>query len=263
MRINFEPVRYYDGSELAGAGEGALSGAVAGTAVLPGIGTAVGGLIGGAVGLFEGISQKKKAAALAASNPYPVQDVPQAEKDNQMLAKQMAEEGLPSQVYAQAAKSVQRNEATALRSATDRRAGVGLIGEIQQQTNDSMAQLNAQNAQARLQNQRQLIGVNNQVGAYQQSAFDWNQKDRYLQNYKYSQALLGAGNANIVGGIDKGVSALMPLFGSGRRGSYSPDSGGMPGSNPYDTGLGGSGAGGINTSGFGQPGAAMNLTLNN
>jgi hypothetical protein len=203
---------YMDAGEWESAGSGALTGAATGAALGP-EGAVVGGLVGGAVGLFEGISQKKKADALAKNNPYPQQDVPQAVKDNQEIAKQAANEGLPAQVYANASKNIQRGQAAALRSATDRRSGVGLIGQIQGNTTDAFANLDAQNAQARLANQRQLISVNSQAGAYQNQAFDWNQKNKYLQNYQYQMALRGAGNANIVGGIDKSVAALMPLIG--------------------------------------------------
>lgn len=163
---------------------------------------AAGLVVGVGTSVYEGIKQKNEASRLAGQNPYPIQDTPQAEKDNQGIARQMANEGLPSQQYALAMKNIDRSRTAAMRDAYDRRGGLGLIGQIQQNTNDAKARLDAQNANARIQNQRQLIGVNNRVAAYQQSNFNWNQKNLYNQNYNYSQQLQGAGNANIVHGID-------------------------------------------------------------
>src|SRR5579864_2930072 len=99
-------------------------------------------------------------------------------------------------------KDIERQQAVALRSSYSRRGANGLIGQIQGNTNDALAKLDAQNAAARLNNQRTLLGVNNRVAGYQQNAFDWNAKNKYNQMYNYQQQLLGAGNANLIHGVD-------------------------------------------------------------
>lgn len=192
------------------------------------------GLLGAGASLITGLGQKKQGQQLAANNPYPQQQVPQAEKDNQQIAAQMANEGLPSQQYAMAMKNIDRSRSAAMRDAYDRRAGVGLIGQIQQNTNDAKAKLDVANANARIQNQRTLLGVNNKVAGYQQDAFNWNAKNKYNQDYNYSQQLKGAGNANVVHSFDQLGSGLlqgasMGLFGGGRYGYGSGAGAGQPG----------------------------------
>lgn len=170
---------------------------------------AAGLVIGAGSAIYSGLSQRKQAKALAANNPYPTQTVPQADLDNQQLAKQMANQGLPAQQYANAMTNIQRTQQSAMRNGYDRRGGLGLIGQIQQNSNDATAKLDAANAAARIQNQRQLLGVNRQVAGAQQDAFNWNSKNKYLQNYNYSQQLQGAGNANLVHGVDEIGSGLI------------------------------------------------------
>jgi len=65
--------------------------------------------------------------------------------------------------------------------------------------------------------------VNAQVAGARNTAFDWNQRNRYQQQYQYGMGLLGVGNQNVVHGIDTGVAGLMRsgnlisgLFGPGR-----------------------------------------------
>jgi hypothetical protein len=190
---------------------------------------AAGLVVGAGTAIYSGIKQKQQANQIAKNNPYPTQTVPQALLDNQQLAKEQASTGLPSQQYSDAMKNIQRTQENAIRNATSRRAGIGLIGNIQQNTNDATQKLDVANANARLRNIQQLYNVNNRVGQAQQSAFDWNSKNKYLQNYGYSQSLQGAGNANLVHGVDEIGSGLIQgaargLFG----GSYSARVG-----NPY------------------------------
>lgn len=186
---------------------GALSGAASGS-VVPGWGTLIGGVVGAGTALIEGESQKSKAKKLLAAQ-RPTQNVPQAVLENQEIAKQKATQGLPAAQYDLAMKNIQRQSNEAVANAQSRRAGIGLIPAIQQQQNDAQASLDAQNAAARNANIKTLMGVNNTVGGYQQQNFDWNQKQKYLQNYNYGMQLLGAGNQNIVGGIDRATAGLM------------------------------------------------------
>jgi hypothetical protein len=214
---------YDNGVDWGGVGAGALSGAAAGS-VVPGWGTAIGAVVGAGSALIGGL-QRNKANKLFGQNPYPIQNVPQAELDNQQLALQMANEGLPSQQYANAMTNIQRQQASALRSAADRKAGVGLIGPIQQNTNNAVANLDVANAQARIKNRMALMGVNNRLAGYQQAAWDWNNKNKYNQNYNYAMNLQGAGNANIMHGIDVLGSAAL-RYGGGLFGKTT-----MPGDN--------------------------------
>lgn len=210
----------YSNNQLWGSvGTGALGGATAGLAFGP-VGAAVGGLIGGGVSLIEGETQKKKANSLL-GQPRPGYNIPKEVLDNQQISQNLALTGLPSAQYEQAMKNIQRQSNQAISSAQDRRAGIGLIGTIQQKANDATANLDAKNAEARRKNIGTLLQQNQNVAGYRDKQFDWNKKQKYQQDYNYGMSLLGAGNQNIVGGIDKGVAGLMRsgafngLFGGG------------------------------------------------
>lgn len=213
MRTNFEVIRYFDDGVWGSVGSGAATGATLGS-IVPGIGTAIGGIVGAAGGLIAGLSQKSKAAKLAAANQYQPMGIPREELENQQIARNQSLQGLPSQQYDMAMKNIQRQQQASLSGAQDRRSGIGLIGSIQQNSNDATGNLDVANANARLQNQRQLLGVNSQVAGYRSRDWQQNEENR-LRNYNYSQALLGAGNQNIIGAIDSGASALTGLYGKG------------------------------------------------
>lgn len=208
MKTNFEPVRYFDDGVLGSVGSGAAAGASLGS-IVPGFGTVVGGLVGAGVGLISGLSQKKKANALLKNNQYPNAVVPQAEMQNKTMAENQALGGLPSVTYQNAMKDIDRQRNQAIAGNQDRRSGMQGIAATQQNADDATQNLNSQDAVQRIQNQRTLYGVNSQVGAYQDKAADWNQRNKYNQNYAYGMSLLGQGNQNIISGIDSGVAGIM------------------------------------------------------
>lgn len=210
----------------------------AGTAVV-GIGTQV----------YNGIKQKNEARKIASQNQYKPQGIPREELENQQIAKNQALQGLPSQQYNQAMQNIQRQQQAALAGGQDRRSGLGLVGATQQNADDATGRLDVENANARLQNQSKLFGINNQVAGYRTQ--EWNQNEENRQrNYNYSQQLLGAGNENITGAIDSGLAGITQLAGRGLFGGYgsqgkaaNPLRGG--GGNPQDTG--------VNTDNYNQP----------
>lgn len=207
------------GGQIAmGALGGAASGAAAGSVALPGIGTAVGALVGAGYGLYSGLHQKSEARKMMQSNPYPTQPVPQGIQQNATQANRMALQGLPSAQYQEAMKNIQRQQASAIIGAQNRRAGMDAISSTNQTTNDAYQQLSAQDAAARRQNIQTAYGQNQTLGQYQNQAFDWNQKNKYLQTYQYAQSLMGAGNQNVTRGIDAGASGLVRLPNSAYQG---------------------------------------------
>lgn len=212
--FNPEIRKYYDagigGDALKGAGEGAALGSI-----IPGVGTVIGGAAGAVIGGAVGFFQKKKANALLKQNPYPTQNVPVDELENQQQAEQMADEGMPSAQYQQAQKNIQRQQAAAIAANQDRRMGGANIGAIQTQTNDAFGNLDAQSAQIRRQNQLNLQTVNSQVAVYRDKVFDWNSKQKYLQDYQYGMSLLGTGNANMMSGADKLLGSLTQGYANG------------------------------------------------
>lgn len=208
------------------------------------VGLIAGGLqaLGGIGSALFGGGQRRRAKRALANLPYPVYDIPKEVFQNKSLATQMASEGMPSQQYAQGQQNILRQQNNAIRSAQDRRSGIGLIDKIQRASNDATLNLDVEDAKMKQQNQRQLMDVNNQVAGYRDKAFDWNKKNKYLQDRAYYMSQLGAGNQNIMSGVDRflggATNALGGLLGGG--GSRRFSGGGGNGGPTYYNGYSGS-----------------------
>jgi len=112
----------------------------------------------------------------------------------------MAYEGMPSEQYALAQKNIDRNNVNAMFQSNNRRGGLGLIPRILQSTNDAYLKLDANNAAVRNNNLKTLMGVNSDIGAYQNKKFE--------ADYNYGQSLIGAGNENTDNAIDNAIGGL-------------------------------------------------------
>lgn len=176
---------------------------------------AAGGLLSGITGLI----QKGQGRKLLKGLQYPTEQLPQEVVANQRLAEQRAAEGLPSEQYNQAMKNIQRQQLMALRGAHDRRGGLGVLSGIQQGTNDATLNLDVANANARLNNQRQLMNVNSQTANWKSQLFNANVRDKYNRDYNYGMGLVGMGNQNLVGGIDRLAAGGVGLLAGGGFGS--------------------------------------------
>lgn len=185
---------------------------------------AAAGLVGGLVkGLFGG-KQRREAKKLLAA-PRPEYNIPQEILQNKGMAEQLSGSGLPSAQYAQAQQNIQRQQNSAIQAAQTRRGGLGLIGNIQQRTNDATLGLDVQNAKMKVQNMQNLMGVNNQVAGYRDKAFQLNKLQPYEEQRAYGMSLMGAGNQNIAGGIDTALGGIVSQYGGGMSGGFSSGSG--------------------------------------
>lgn len=184
---------------------------------LGGLGTAglIAGVGGGLIKGITGLFQKKKGNRLMSQNPFPTQEMPPEVLENQQIARNAAIEGMPAQQYQNAQKNIQRNQAAAIAALTERRGAITNIGNVLEGTNIATGNLDAQSAEMRRQNVSQLLGVNQQVASWKDRLFDWNQRQRYMQNRSYAMGLIGAGNANLTGGIDQILGSGANLFASG------------------------------------------------
>lgn len=194
--------------------------------------SAAGQSVGGQIKSIVGLIQSRKASKLLKGLQYPVETLPDEYAQNQRMAQNMASTGLPSEQYNLAMKNIQRQQVAALRSANDRRGGLAVIPGILQGTNDATLNLDAQNAAARMNNQRNLMTVNNQVASVKRDLYDKNIRQKYLRDYAYAMGLKGMGNQNMFGGLDQmlgaGTSAAGSTFGNnyGYNPSYSQFAGG-------------------------------------
>lgn len=154
----------------------------------------------GSAGLqfFRGRQQKKQARQMLSG--IEGQEVPAAALENKRIAERMAGEGMPAEQYAMAKREIDRSNVAALAASNSRRGGLSLIPRIVGATNDAYLRLNANNAMMRNQNLRGLMGVNSQIGGYQNK--------KYEADYNYGHSLLGAGNENMYGAIDTALSGI-------------------------------------------------------
>lgn len=176
-----------------------------------GIANIAGGLLSGVTGFF----QRKKAKKELAKLQRPEYLIPNEVLQNQKMAQLSASEGLPSQQYNNAMKNIQRSQTNALSGAIDRRSALMALPKLQQQANDAYGKLDVADANARMSNQRQLYDINSQVAGYRDKAFNINKLQPYQEDKNYYMNLLGSGNQNLVGGIDRVASGAGLLLGGG------------------------------------------------
>ena len=159
--------------------------------------------VSGLISTITGLKQKHQAKKLLKEiGDSPTEQMPSEVLQNQEQARINANTGLPSEQYNQAMKNLQRQQMMALRGAQDRRGGLLTLAGNQQGYNDALLNLDAKNAQARLQNQNTLYGVNNNVAGWKHRLFQNNVADKWNRKYQYSMSLLGAGNQNFTSGLD-------------------------------------------------------------
>jgi len=207
--------------------------------LMGGMGSAAGGATpwgaiasaaGGLINLGVGISQRHKGKKMLKDlGEAPIETIPNEVLQNQKMAQLRANTGLPSEQYNSAMKNLQRNQMMALRAGQDRRGGLALVGGSQQGLDDSTLKLDVANANARMQNERTLYGINNQVGSWRDKVWQNNVNNPYMRKYQYANSLLGAGNQNATTGVDQiaGAGALYGGSGGFRRRQPQSNSGTM------------------------------------
>ena len=178
-----------------------IAGAVAGSTPYGAIAQAAGGLLSTGIGLI----QRGQANRWLKNNQQPIEALPTEIKRNQQLAEIRANTGLPSEQYNNAMKNIQRQQLMSLRAAGQMGGGkaLGILGGINEQGNNAVGDLDARDAAMRVNNEGQLINVNNNVANWKSQLFDRNVRQKWMRQYEQMMGQQGAGNQNLVGGIDK------------------------------------------------------------
>lgn len=171
--------------------------------------------ISGVVSGIVGLGQKRQAKKLLRNLHRPDYVIPGEVLQNQKNAQIAANTGLPSQQYAQAMQNISRQQNQALAGSQDRRGGLMTVAANQQYGNDAAVKLGVANANARMQNRQTLYGINNQVAGYRDKQFDINQMQPYKEKFSYAMNLKGAGNQNLLSGVDKLIGGATGFAGSG------------------------------------------------
>lgn len=180
-------------------------------------------IIGGAstlYGLGKGISQNAKANAIDKNNTRPTYAIPNEYKENVNIARQMAQVGLPQQQYNNQQNAILRNQAGGMQT-LGRSANVGSgVAALVRASNDAENTLNAQDAAARQQNQRFLVGQNSALGQQKLAQQQYNKFDKYTENFNRAQGLRGASNANIQNAVSGAVGMATGLANMENGGDY-------------------------------------------
>lgn len=178
-------------------------------------------LVAGGIKTGIGLIQRSSANKWLKNNQQPIETMPTEIKRNQELASIRANTGLPSEQYNNAMKNIQRQQLMSLRSASMMGGGraLGLLGGLNEQANNAVGSLDAADAQARMDNEGQLMNVNNQVAGWKSKLFDSNVRQKWMREYDQKMGELGSGNQNITNGLDSLGSAGVGLVGKKGGGS--------------------------------------------
>lgn len=165
-------------------------------------------LVKGISGIF-GIARGKR---MARNNKFPVEGVNQNFVQNSAEADQMARVGMPQQQYNNQLEAINSGQSAGVRMLNRSSNPSASIASIVRQGNLANNQLNAQDAQTRTQNQRYAIGQRGILGNEQNRVWDWNNRQRFLQNAQAAAQTINAGRQNAFGALDNltslGMSAL-------------------------------------------------------
>lgn len=209
-----------------------LMGSMMGSGGGGGIPNIASGLVSGVAGFF----QRRAAKKMLRNLNRPQYTIPEEITKSQKMAEMSASEGLPSAQYNKAMQNIQRQQTNSVAAAQDRRSALMALPKIQQAATDAALNLDVADANARLQNQKTLYGVSGQTAQYKDKAFQINQMQPYQEKYQYAQSLLGAGNQNLIGGIDKLLGGGASLLFGGGGGSARKMTSGATGSPTYYNG---------------------------
>ena len=134
------------------------------------------------------------------------------------MAQNMARVGIPQQQYTNQMNAINHNQAGAL-GAVSRSAnpGAGIAG-IVRAGNDATGNLNAQDAQARQANQRFAIGQNSVMANQQLQKQQYNNFDRYTENFNQAAAYRGAADQNLNSAFNGAAGLTSSLYGAGQMG---------------------------------------------
>ena len=177
-----------------------------------------------AYGLAESSNQKRRGRHQqeALDRERAIQDardvLPKELEHNRQLASLRSKTGLSTEQYAMAQKAIQRQQARTLKSASDRRMGLGLLASIDDNANKAQGNLDVANAQARLNNERNLMGINKDVASWKiakvnRDLSQWNQK------MDYAKAVEGSGRQNQANAIMSGINAAGLIAGAAYKNS--------------------------------------------
>lgn len=158
-----------------------------------------GAVIAGAGLLYSGIKgavNDSKASAIQKNLKDPVFHIPDEFIQNRNLARQMAQIGLPQQQYNNQLNNINQNQAQGIAAINNSaNPGAGIAATVRAGDNATNT-LNAEDAQARANNQRYFISQNGVLGQQELAKQQNDVYDKYTRDFNQMQAYRGAANQN-------------------------------------------------------------------
>ncbi len=145
-----------------------------------------------AYGAVNSAIKEHKANKIAEGLKDPVYQIPDAFKQNREIARQMAQRGLPQQQYNNTVNGIDQNNAAGL-ATLSRSANPGAgVTAVTRQADNARNNLDAEDAQARENNQRYFIQQNGAYGNQELQKQQNDVYDKYTRDFNQMQAYRGA-----------------------------------------------------------------------
>lgn len=155
-----------------------------------------------------------KGNRMAKRNVRPVEQVNPLIAQNAAMAENMARTGLPQEQFNISNQGLQRNLSAGVRSLGRSANPSAGLASIVRAGNDAVLNLGAQDAQARMQNQRFAFGQRAQLANEQNRVFDWNQRRKFQENAQAASEQLNTGRQNAFGSLTDASMLAQSYFGS-------------------------------------------------
>jgi hypothetical protein len=181
------------------------------------------GAASSAFGAYQGYKQKKEGEKALAGLTAPTYEIPEEIKQNLSDAEAMEVEGLTASEKKAFVQNIERSQQSALKAQADRKGGLlGIQGSMQAES-DAYSNLTSMDASARKQSELEKQARVSQARQAMASAKDRElafREGRYQEDLASGQAMVGAGQQNIMQGIQGIGSAAIGFMGA----SSNPDS---------------------------------------
>lgn len=179
------------------------------TSAIIGASVAVAGL---GYSVYNSEHQKSQANKIQKSLVDPTYTIPPEFYQNREIARQMSQVGIPQQQYNNATNNINQNEAAGI-AALNNSANPGAgVTSVVRQGNTAKANLDAEDAQARQNNQRYFVNENSQLGNQELAKQQSDVFDKFTRNFNMMEADRGAGmqneNTAVNGATQLGMTAL-------------------------------------------------------
>lgn len=196
------------------------------TAIAPLLLAAIPSIVGAAGKWLTGNKQQRTADQIAKGSTRPTYSTPQGIKDNASLAAFLAANGKMPGIGTYENR-IASGQARTVGGAVDTQRDPSSIAEVlaasDKNYNDSMADMAIKGAQYKDQNIQRSMAAKNVQAQYDDKAWDWNQKQKYLSAMAASSALRNAGGMNKANAYNDvanvGTTLLYNMAGTGGGGN--------------------------------------------